>query len=66
MYYKAEGWTQSYKEAAVWSRKAADQGEAQTQCVLGFMYNKAEGLPRSYTEAAVWSRIAADQGEAQA
>ena len=64
MYYNAEGLPQCYKEAAVWSRKAADQIEAQAQCVLGIMHYNAEGLPQSYKEAAVWSRKAADQEEA--
>jgi hypothetical protein len=45
---------------------AADQGDAQAQCLLGRMYRNANGVERDYTEAVRLFRLAADSGHAQA
>ena len=47
-------------------RKAADQGNAKAQCVLGGYYRKGEGVPKDAVEAAKWYRKSADQGLAVA
>jgi TPR repeat protein len=47
-------------------RKAADQGDATTQCNLGLRYSKAQGVPQDYQQAVEWYRKAADQGNADA
>ena len=57
---------QSYKAAAVWYRKAADQGHAQAQCDLGDIYRNGRGVVQSSKEAALRYRKAADQGYANA
>ena len=65
-YNGANGVAQDYAEAAKWYRKAADQGYAEAQCMLGNMYYDGWGVPQSDTEAAQWYRKAADQGNASA
>lgn len=57
MYFKGQGVSQDYKEAAKWYLKA-EQGDAVAQFSLGVMYHDGEG--------AKWSRKAADQGHAGA
>ena len=56
--------SQNYAEALSWFRKAADQGNAQAQCSLGYMYNTGRGVAQDYAEAVRWYRNAADQGDA--
>ena len=58
--------TQNHAESMRWFRKAADQGDALAQRILGLAYNLGEGVPQSYAEAVRWSRKAADQGDAPA
>mmetsp|Transcript_61816 Transcript_61816/g.139918 ORF Transcript_61816/g.139918 Transcript_61816/m.139918 type:complete len:92 (+) Transcript_61816:179-454(+) len=65
MYEHGLGVIQSYKEALVWYRKAADQGDAHAQCNLGVMYLKGQGVVQSYKDAVLWYRKAANQGDAQ-
>ncbi len=55
-----------YKQALVWFRKAADQGNADAQFSLGIMYEGSWGVRRDYKQAAIWYRKAAEQGEALA
>ncbi len=55
-----------YKKAAVWFRKAAEQGHAKAQSNLGVMYSDGQGVKRDYNEAVKWCRKAAEQGYAQA
>lgn len=65
-YEDGQGVTQSYKEAAYWYRKAADQGSAFAQYFLGYAYEYGEGVTQSYSDAAYWYRKAAGQGDAKA
>ncbi len=51
----------SYADAAVWYRKAADQGLAGAQYGLGYLYDNGQGFPTSPAIAAQWYRKAADQ-----
>ena len=43
-------------------RRAAEQGEADAQFILGSMYDRGEGVLQDYAEAAKWWRRAAEQG----
>jgi predicted aspartyl protease len=47
-------------------RKAADQGYARAQYILGYKYAKGEGVPKDAVQAVQWIRKAADQGYAEA
>ena len=50
------------REAVKWFRKAALQGDAESQCELGFMYRTCLGVPMDWTESFSWYRKAALQG----
>lgn len=50
------------EEEAYWLRRAAEQGHAKAQCLLGEMYSAGQGVPRDTAEAERWFRKAADQG----
>ena len=52
--------------AVQWFRKAADQGNAGGQFMLGNMYDNGQGVPQDYVLAMQWYRKAADQGDAMA
>ena len=52
--------------AAKWYRKAAEQGDAGAQCLLGISYDEGRGVEQSDTEAAKWWRKAARQGHKEA
>jgi len=56
------GVRKDYTETIRWYRKAADQGHAKAQTVLGYMYDDGLGVPKDYAEAVRWYRKAADQG----
>ena len=62
----SEEFTQgNYIEAIKWWRKAAEQGYAKAQTLLGSCYHNGQGVEKSYTEAAKWLRKAAEQGLAE-
>jgi TPR repeat protein len=65
-YHDGKGITQDYAQAALWYRKAADQGLAEAQYNLGLDYDRGQGVTQDYSQAAVWYRKAADQGLASA
>jgi len=52
-----------YDEAAVWYRKAADQGHSLAQFNLGVMYANGQGLDRDDVQAAIWFEKAARRGD---
>jgi TPR repeat protein len=67
MYAKGEGVQQDFKQAAAWLRKAADQGLADAQYVLGMMYFQGEGgVQQDFKQGVEWLWKAADQGMAKA
>jgi TPR repeat protein len=66
MYANGQGVAKDDAQAAVWYRKAADQGDAYAERNLGGMYANGRGIPQDDTQAAVWYRKAADQGDAAA
>jgi hypothetical protein len=49
-----------------WYRKAAAQGDADAQTIVGLMYVNGHGASRDYTQALIWYRKAADQGNGRA
>jgi TPR repeat protein len=51
-----------HKQAATWYRKAAEQGDAGAQVLLGVMYANGRGVPQDYKQAVAWYRKAAEQG----
>jgi serine/threonine protein kinase len=52
--------------AAVWLRKAAEQGHVEAQFSLGLAYSEGRGVPQDDTQAVVWWCRAAEQGDAEA
>jgi TPR repeat protein len=45
--------------AAMWYRKAAEQGDAYSQNNLGALYDSGQGVPQDYSEAYFWYSLAA-------
>jgi TPR repeat protein len=69
----ADPYNWRYTQAVYWFRKAAEQGDADAQNVLGNLYYYGHGplsmeliMYGSYTQAAFWYRKAAEQGNADA
>jgi hypothetical protein len=58
-YFLGRGVPVDYVQAAIWWRKAADQGYAEAQNNLGVLYNSGKGVPQSYAEAYFWQNLAA-------
>ena len=52
---------QNKEEAAKWYRKAADQGDADAQCNLGYCYKTGDGVTKDPVRAVELYRKAADQ-----
>ncbi len=55
-----------YESAAIWCRKAADQGYLKAQTMLGQMYWSATGLAQDYRQARKLLTAAAGKGDGQA
>jgi hypothetical protein len=51
-----------YALAAIWYRKAADQGHASAQSSLASLYENGQGVPQDYSEAYFWMSLAAANG----
>ena len=49
-----------------WLKKAAEQGGANAQYVLGLCYDNGEGVATDAVEAVKWYRKAAEQGDKKA
>ena len=47
-------------------KKAANQGHAIAQNLVGVMYKKGQGVPQNYNQAVFWYRKAAEQGNGEA
>ena len=60
-YYNGEGVEKNMTEAVEWWRKAAEQGHAKAQFILGDCYYKGEGVAKDKTEAVGWWRKAAKE-----
>ena len=57
---------QDHQEAYKWFIKAAEQGHAGAQLILGVMYCNGEGVHQDYQEAFKWFTRSAEQGNADA
>jgi hypothetical protein len=53
---------ENHVKVAYWYRKAAEQGVASAQYMLGEMFDHGQGVPQDYAQAAVWMCKAAEQG----
>lgn len=53
-------------QAVAWWRKAAEQGDAQSQYNLGWMYENGRGVGQDSAQAVAWYRKAAEQGDVNA
>ena len=49
-------------QAVAWFRKAAEQGNAKAQFVLGLKYGTGDGVPQDYQQAYAWFSVAAANG----
>ena len=58
--------SRDYAKAAIWYRKAAEQGFDRAQVNLGILYSTGQGVPLDYAQAAIWFQMAAEQGYARA
>ena len=58
------GQAKNYLEAVKWYRKAAEQGNSDSQCALGLLYYEGTGVPQDLREGFVWLRKSAEQGHA--
>lgn len=57
-----EGVSQDYGQAAVWFRKAADQGRADAQYYLGIINELGDGMAPDIATALIWLQKSANQG----
>ena len=48
-------------EAVEWSRKGTDQGDADSQNILGYLYMTGGGVAQDFAEAMKWFRLAAEK-----
>ncbi len=62
----ANGVVQDSVEAVKWFRKAAEQGYAPAQQILGLFYHKGVGVDKDKAEGVKWIRKAAEQGYSDA
>ena len=64
-YYRGQGISCDYVQAAYWLRKAAEQGDAPAQCKLGLLYAQGIGVGKDKVQAIYWLEKAAEQGYAK-
>ena len=53
----------NYQEAVAWYQKAADQGLARAQFILGMLYYEGQGITQDYAKEKEWYGKAAKQGD---
>ena len=56
----------NFDEALKWIQKAAEQGEATAQGILGLCYDEGKGVKADAEKAVYWWKKAAEQGDAKA
>lgn len=54
---------QDYNQAVYWYRKAAEQGKATGELLLGYCYEEGYGVPKDINQAIEWYSKAARQGD---
>jgi len=60
MHIKGHGVSQDDVEAAKWCRRAAEQGNAMAQMLLGAIYHNGQGVPQDYVQAQMWLTLVGD------
>jgi TPR repeat protein len=60
--YYLENSAKNYDKAAYWAKKAAAQGDADSQFLIGYMYLTAEGVQKDNLKAFMWLSIALING----
>jgi hypothetical protein len=63
MYYNGDGVPRNEAEAIRWYRKAAEQGDATAQSLVGHCYDTGAGVAKNPSEAIKWYRKAAYQND---
>jgi uncharacterized protein len=58
LYHDGQGVPQDKAQAVLWERKAAEQGNAQAQLILGTAYGAGLGVPQDFAEAYFWIEVA--------
>ena len=66
MYEDGKGVPQDDAQAALWYRKAAEQGDAGAQFFLGSLYLDGHGVPQDDAQGEAWLHKADEQGYAGA
>ncbi len=64
--FKAASLTRIIVCRVAWFRKAAEQGDAKAQFMLGMMYFNGRGVAQDYKLAYVWSSVSAANGDVEA
>ncbi|WP_244060847.1 tetratricopeptide repeat protein, partial [Aeromonas caviae] len=62
IYAKGQGVPQDDKQAVIWLRKAAEQGNVEAQNNLAVLYAEGQGVPQDYKQAHAWFSVAAANG----
>ena len=65
-YENGEGVEKNHSEAIKWCKRAAEQGHASAQSVLGGYYYNGKGVEKDIVEAIKWFRKGAEHGNAEA
>ena len=66
MYYNGHGVPKDEQQAVAWYRKAAEQGDAGAQRILGRKYAFGDGVPKDDQMAYFWLLLASAQGDQDA
>ena len=66
MYLTGTGVPQDSPQAAIWFRKAAQQGDAYSEASLGDQYAIGDGVPKDVEQAVIWRKRAAEHGNESA
>ncbi|MNI90771.1 Localization factor PodJL [compost metagenome] len=66
MYANGRGIAKDEQQAVIWYRKAAEQGFADAQFLLGLYYELGKGVTKNDQQAVYWYRQAAKQGKEEA
>jgi TPR repeat protein len=65
-YYYGKVFPQDFSQAAVYYRKAAEQGYPEAEASLGYLYHHGRGVPQNDLESALWYQKASIQGDSSA
>jgi hypothetical protein len=62
LYFNGRGTLKDHKKAISWFKKAAEQGEAESQYILGEIYVEGKAIVKSYKNAKYWVQLAYENG----